>query len=76
MIEFYLEDQIWVFDVLNSGLQVRQIKDLTIKYYFSRERSNIRWSISNEKQIYSTLNELIPELGAKYISNVRRYTYY
>jgi glycosyltransferase involved in cell wall biosynthesis len=66
----YLEDQIWVFDVLNSGLQVRQIKDLTIKYYFSRERSNIRWSISNEKQIFLTLNELVPKLGISYISNI------
>jgi glycosyltransferase involved in cell wall biosynthesis len=66
----YLEDQVWIFDALNSGLQVRQIKNLTVKYSFSRDRSNERWSISNEKQIYSTLNELIPELGAKYISNV------
>jgi glycosyltransferase involved in cell wall biosynthesis len=66
----YLEDQIWIFDALNSGLQVRQIKNLTVRYIFSRDRSNERWSISNEKEIYSTLNELIPELGAKYISNV------
>jgi len=65
----YLEDQIWVFDSLNSGVQVRQIKDLTIRYNFSRERSNVRWSISNEKHIFITLNELVPKLGSNYIAN-------
>lgn len=64
----YLEDQIWVLDALSSGIGVRQIKNLTISYKFSRERANNRWSITNEKKIYEILNQSLPNLGNKYIS--------
>lgn len=66
----YLEDQIWIFDALISNFQIRQVKDITVKYNFSRLRSNSRWSIYNEVQIFRVLNELSPNLGASYISNV------
>ena len=66
----YLEDQIWILDALSSGLGVKQVRDLTIKYKFSRERSNKRWSITNEKNIHKILNQAAPKLGNKYISRI------
>ena len=65
-----LEDQVWILDELSSGLGVKQVRDLTIKYKFSRERSNKRWSITNEKNIYKILNQAAPKLGNKYISRI------
>jgi hypothetical protein len=66
----YLEDQIWILDALSSGVGVKQVRNLTIKYKFSRERSNKRWSITNEKNIYKILNQAVPKLGNKYISHI------
>ena len=66
----YLEDQVWILDALSSGLGVKQVRDLTIKYKFSRERSNKRWSITNEKNIHKILNQAAPKLGNKYISRI------
>lgn len=66
----YLEDQIWILDALSSGIEIRQVKNLTIKYKFSRERANKRWSITNEARIYKILNQAAPKLGNKYISRI------
>ena len=64
----YLEDQIWILDALSSGIRIKQVRNLTINYNFSRERANKRWSIINEKNIYEILNQAVPKLGNKYIS--------
>ena len=64
----YLEDQIWILDVLSLGIDIKQVSNLTIKYKFSRERANKRWSITNEKNIYKILNQAVPKYGNKYIS--------
>jgi len=66
----YLEDQIWILESLNSGVCVKQISNVTLNYNFSRARSSNRWSIINEKNIWSILNNLSPKLGDKYIANV------
>jgi len=65
----YLEDQIWILDALNSGIGIKQVRNLTINYKFSRERANKRWSVVNEKNIYKILNQAVPKLGNKYISH-------
>ena len=65
----YLEDQIWILDVLSLGIGIKQVSNLTIKYKYSRERANKRWSITNEKKIYKILNQAVPKYGNKYISH-------
>jgi glycosyltransferase involved in cell wall biosynthesis len=65
----YLEDQIWILDALNLGIGIKQVRNLTINYKFSRERANKRWSVVNEKNIYKILNQAVPKLGNKYISH-------
>ena len=62
-----MEDQIWVLDLLLKGFSVRQISDITLKYFFSRERSNERWNIDTEKVIHENLNHISPNLATKYI---------
>jgi hypothetical protein len=66
----YLEDQIWILESLNSGVCIKQISNVTLNYNFSRARSSHRWSIVNEKNVWSILNNLSPKLGDKYIANV------
>jgi len=66
----YLEDQIWILDTLSLGIGIKQVRDLTIEYKFSRERANNRWSITNEKNIYKILNQVAPKYGNKYISHI------
>ena len=64
----YLEDQIWILKSLVQGFTVVQISDVTLEYYFSRYRSNLRWNIATEKQIYNTLKETDIFLSKKYIN--------
>ena len=64
----YLEDQMWILKSLVGGFTVVQISDITLNYYFSRHRSNLRWNIATEKQIYSTLKETDVRLAKKYIN--------
>ena len=47
----YLEDQIWILELLQNGFIVKQIAESTLDYFFSRERSNNRWNIDTEKAI-------------------------
>jgi glycosyltransferase involved in cell wall biosynthesis len=64
----YLEDQIWILKSLIQGFTVLQISDVTLEYHFSRHRSNFRWNIATEKQIYNTLKETDICLSKKYIN--------
>ena len=63
----YLEDQIWVYDLIRSGNKIIQFRDFTLKYNFSRNRSSERWHIENERRIFLYLNEFDDRLGNKYI---------
>jgi glycosyltransferase involved in cell wall biosynthesis len=63
----YLEDQIWILDVLSVGIGIKQVRSVTLNYKFSRQRSSRRWSVINEKNIYKILNQKVPTLGNKYI---------
>jgi glycosyltransferase involved in cell wall biosynthesis len=63
----YMEDQIWVLDLLLNGFSVQQITDITLKYFFSRERSNERWNIDTEKVLHEKLSHISPNLANKYI---------
>jgi glycosyltransferase involved in cell wall biosynthesis len=64
----YLEDQIWILKSLIEGYTVLQISEVTLEYYFSRQRSNLRWNIATEKQIYNALKETDSALSKKYIN--------
>jgi glycosyltransferase involved in cell wall biosynthesis len=63
----YLEDQIWILDLLQNGFAVNQIEEITLEYFFSRERANRRWDIVTEKEIYTRLNKIDLFLARKYI---------
>ena len=63
----YLEDQIWILDLLQSGFTVNQIESITIEYFFSRERANRRWDIVTEKEIFTRLNKIDLSLARKYV---------
>jgi glycosyltransferase involved in cell wall biosynthesis len=63
----YLEDQIWILDLLQSGFKVNQIESITIEYFFSRERANRRWDIVTEKEIFKLLNSIDSSLAQKYV---------
>jgi len=63
----YSEDKIWVLDLLLSGFNVEQIADTTLEYFFSRERSNERWSVDTEKALYEKLKNIDLNLANKYI---------
>jgi glycosyltransferase involved in cell wall biosynthesis len=65
----YLEDQIWILDLLSVGIGIKQVRSLTLNYKFSRQRASNRWSVINEKNIYKILNQTLPTLGNKYISH-------
>jgi glycosyltransferase involved in cell wall biosynthesis len=64
----YLEDQIWVLESLLSGFKVLQASEITLTYFFSRNRSNNRWNIENEKEIYEILSNLDKNLARNYIN--------
>lgn len=63
----YLEDQIWILDLLQKGFAVNQIKEITLEYFFSRERANCRWDIVTEKEIFMRLNKIDLFLARKYV---------
>jgi glycosyltransferase involved in cell wall biosynthesis len=63
----YLEDQIWILDLLQNGFTVNQIEEITIEYFFSRERANRRWDVNTEKEIFKRLNEIDLDLARKYV---------
>jgi glycosyltransferase involved in cell wall biosynthesis len=63
----YLEDQIWILDLLQSGFMVTQIKEITIEYFFSRSRANRRWNIVTEKEIFKRLSKVDLSLARGYI---------
>jgi len=64
----YLEDQIWILELLISGFTVFQTSEVTLRYFFSRNRSNDRWSIENEKEIFTYLSSLDKNLARSYIN--------
>lgn len=64
----YLEDQIWILESLVSGFKVLQTAEITLKYFFSRNRSNNRWNIESEKEIYYCLIKLNQNLAKNYIN--------
>ena len=64
----YLEDQIWILNSLSCGFKVFQTSELTLKYYFSRDRSNARWNIETEQEIYRVLGDVERNLSKKYIN--------
>ena len=64
----YLEDQIWILNSLISGFKVFQTSELTLKYFFSRDRSNARWNIETEKELYRVLGNVERDLSEKYIN--------
>lgn len=64
----YLEDQIWILESLVSGFTVFQTSEVTLRYYFSRNRSNDRWSIENENEIFKYLSSLDKKLARSYIN--------
>ena len=63
----YLEDQIWTLDLLQKGFAVNQIEEITLEYFFSRERANLRWDIVTEKEIFTRLNKIDLSLARKYV---------
>jgi len=63
----YLEDQIWVFEALLAGVSVKQFKDITLRYSFSRKRSMERWSLCNEIALHQFLESFEVGLGDKYV---------
>ncbi len=63
----YLEDQIWILDLLQSGFMVIQIEEITIEYFFSRSRANRRWNIVTEKEIFRRLSKVDLSLARGYI---------
>ena len=63
----YLEDQIWILELLQKGFVVNQIEEITLEYFFSRERANHRWDIVTEKEIFTCLNEIDIFLARKYV---------
>ena len=63
----YLEDQIWILDLLQKGFAVNQIEEITLEYFFSRERANRRWDVVTEKEIFTRLNEIDLSLARKYV---------
>lgn len=66
----YLEDQIWIFELLLNNWKVMQTKTVTLLYHFSRGRSNLRWKIETEIKIIEILEMLMPGVGKKYLENV------
>jgi hypothetical protein len=64
----YLEDQIWVLNSLSCGFKVFQTSELTLNYYFSRDRSNARWNIETEQEIFRVLSNVEKKLSKKYIN--------
>ena len=64
----YLEDQIWILELLISGFTVFQTSEVTLRYFFSRNRSNDRWSIENEKEMFTYLSSLDKNLARSYIN--------
>lgn len=64
----YSEDQIWILESLVRGLKILQTSEVTLKYFFSRDRSNNRWNIETEKEIYESLSSLDINLARKYIN--------
>jgi glycosyltransferase involved in cell wall biosynthesis len=64
----YLEDQMWILNSLICGFKVFQTSELTLKYFFSRSRSNARWNIETEKEIYRVLGHIERDLSEKYIN--------
>jgi glycosyltransferase involved in cell wall biosynthesis len=63
----YLEDQIWILDLLQKGFAVNQIEEITLEYFFSRERANRRWDIVTEKEIFTRLKKIDLLLARKYV---------
>jgi glycosyltransferase involved in cell wall biosynthesis len=63
----YLEDQIWILDLLQNNFIVKQIGESTLDYFFSRERSNNRWNIDTEKAIYRYILSIDSVTARKYI---------
>jgi len=63
----YLEDQIWILDLFQKGFEVNQIEEITLEYFFSRERANCRWDIVTEKEIFMRLNKIDSVLARKYV---------
>lgn len=64
----YLEDQIWILNSLICGFKVFQTSELTLNYYFSRDRSNARWNIETEQEICRVLGNVETNLSKKYIN--------
>ena len=64
----YLEDQVWILESLLSGFKVLQVSEITLRYFFSRSRSNNRWNIESEKEIYKVLGNLDKNLARNYIN--------
>jgi glycosyltransferase involved in cell wall biosynthesis len=63
----YLEDQIWILELLQNDFIVTQIAESTLDYFFSRERSNNRWNIGTEKAIYRYILNIDSVIARKYI---------
>ena len=63
----YLEDQIWILDLLRNGFIVKQIEAITVEYFFSRERANLRWDVATEKEIFMHLNKIDSSLARRYV---------
>jgi len=63
----YLEDQIWILDLLQKGFVINQIEEITLEYFFSRERANRRWDIVTEKEIFTRLHKIDFILARKYV---------
>ena len=56
----YSEDQIWMPDALSPGIRMKQVRNLTINYKFSRETNKSSRSLM--KNIYTILSQAVPKL--------------